>query len=543
MEQKIHIHLVVQFYKLINHAKGINMTNRTSFFLNLMVLTMMQITLTKSHSEIRQNNLTILSNLKPSSVWEEFAAISIPRGSGNEAKVAEYIISQALISGCNAFKDNIGNVIVRKSASSTNYENVPYLTIQSHMDMVCEKNKDVQHDFTKDEIRFVHKDNFLYADGTTLGADNGIGVATALSIIKSKNLIHGPLEFLFTVHEEDGFDGAFNIKPESLKGRILLNIDTEEQDSIYIGCAGSSYVLAELPIKREKLVDNFKNLTISVDGLRGGHSGVDIDKKDRPNSFQLANSILKNLQGIDFRIISIDGGNKRNAIARDVEIQMLILAEQENLFNSRFSEITKALIKEFDQEKNLKFITNSLDSKDNDVLSEKDQKNLLSLLDKMPHGVIKMSEKIDNLVETSTNFARISTNNDSISFETMQRSLIRSELDKIAKEVQNVSISYGANAKIEFSSPEWEPNPNSPILNLAKSTYKKLFSTDAFVKAIHAGLECGAFAQQIPGLDTISFGPTIIDAHSPNEHVDINTVQPFWNFLTKLIEDFAEQKK
>ncbi len=520
------------------------MKNRTTFFFNLLVFSMMQITIIKS-LDVYQNNLSLISNLKPSSVWEEFAAISMPRGSGNEDKIADHIISQSLISGCNIFKDNIGNVIVRKKASSDAYENVPFLTIQSHMDMVCEKNKDVVHDFLKDPIKFVLKDNFLYADGTTLGADNGIGVATALAIIKSKNLIHGPLEFLFTVHEEDGFDGAFNIKPESLKGRILLNIDTEEQDSIYIGCAGSSYVLAELPIKREKLNhDDQRYITISIDGLRGGHSGVDIDKKDRPNAFHIANRVLKNLHGVDFRIIGIDGGNKRNAIARDVEIRMALPVNQENLFNEQFEEISKIIVKEFDQEKNLKFRIDSLFSKSYKyVISKDDQQKLLSLLDKMPHGVIKMSEKIDDLVETSTNFAKIATKDDSISFETMQRSLIRSELDKIANEVQNVCTTYGAKAKIEFGSPEWEPNTKSPILNLAKSTYKKMFGKDAFVKAIHAGLECGAFAQQIPGLDTISFGPTIIDAHSPNEHVVIDSVQPFWNFLTKLIEDFAEQKK
>jgi dipeptidase D len=482
----------------------------------------------------------ILQDLQPAIVWNYFDEISkIPRASGNEIGIANFILNEAHLLKLEAFKDNVGNVIVKKPASSELYKNSPIVVIQSHIDMVCEKNKNINHDFSKDPIQFVRKDNLLFANGTTLGADNGIGVAASLAIMKSDNLIHGPLEFIFTVMEESGFDGANNISENSVKGRILVNLDAEEEGSIYIGCAGSHDVVGILYLTREKVEKKSKFFSISIEGLRGGHSGVDIDK-NRVNALKLAAYVLRKLCTINYRLVSINGGNKRNAIPRDIEFVLSIANEDEQLFHETFDNIKNDMLNEFGKiEKKLSIDKKSIDE-DQEVFSKEVQSKIIELLETIPHGVIKVSQTLDNIVETSTNLARISTKEDSVMFETMQRSLVKTELKKIVEQVANVFSNLNLQVIIGAGSPEWQPNENSNVLNFAKKTFSKVFNKNPEIKAIHAGLECGAFVNQIPGLDTISFGPTINDAHSPNEHIDVNTVNPFWTFLTQLLEDMAK---
>jgi dipeptidase D len=496
--------------------------------------------------KLRTQQQHIIEHLEPRLLWDKFYEISqIPHGSGDEAELARKIMDEAATNNLMAVQDSVGNVIVTKPASSAEYKDAPKVVIQCHMDMVCEKNKTSEHDFTKDPIKFVRKDNFLYADGTTLGADNGIGVATSLAIMNSKDITHGPLEFLFTTHEEDGFDGAKNITPKSVDGRMLLNIDTEEIHKLYVGCAGSSNVHGTIAVQREQLSDDFAYASITLDGLYGGHSGVDIDKP-RASSLKIASRLLQELGLVNYRLVSVDGGNKLNAIARDAEIIMAIPYSDVSLYKRIFTDLKNRLLNEYKSTEPTMTITSKwIEDKKLQVMDEDTQRKVVTLMDRMPHGVIKMSSTLQGIVETSTNFSRISTSPDSVKVSTMQRSMVGSELDKLAHEVAHLVKSIGAQAEYnpQANSPEWEPNEHSKVLNAAKKTHMRLFGKEAEILAIHAGLECGAFFKQIPGLDTISFGPTIIDAHTPSEHVDIESVPPFWNFLTALLGDIAQNGK
>lgn len=495
---------------------------------------------TQPNSVLTANNAAI-ADLEPQVLWHYFAEISqIPRGSYKEAAIAQYVMDEAIKHGCTAHKDAVGNVIVSKPASSALYKDVPIVVIQCHLDMVCEKNKHVVHDFEKDPITFVRKDYFLYADGTTLGADNGIGVAAALAIMQADNLVHGPLELLFTVVEEAGFDGAIAVNAHTIQGRKLINVDAEEDGSVYIGCAGSGCVLANMRSTREKLDESYVTFAVVVDGLRGGHSGVDIDQ-NRGNALKIAGQVLAALQKqkINFKLISIDGGNKRNAIARDVEILLAFPGHAIEQLKNACVAIEDVIKKQYGQVEQKMTITVMPRVCEKNAISAQDQVRIIDLIQAMPHGVIAMSKFINNLVETSTNFARIKTDENMICFETMQRSLVGQELDGIAQKVHKVCEAHGCNATIEDGSPEWQPNEHSAMLQVAQATYKRIFGKDVQVKAIHAGLECGAFVRQVPGLDAISFGPTIYDAHSPSEHIDARTVKPFWIYLTGMLADVA----
>jgi len=486
------------------------------------------------------HNQSVVSGLKPELVWHYFAAISdIPRASGNEYAIAEYIMNEAAQFNCQAVRDDVGNVIVHKAASSAEYAGSPIVVIQSHMDMVTEKHKNVAHDFDNDPIKFVLKDNNLYADGTTLGADNGIGVAIALAIMASNDVAHGPLELLFTVQEETTFDGAKNVRPESIQGRLLINIDAEEEGAVYIGCAGSGCVIGTLPVAREEGI-GFAYARITIDGLRGGHSGVDIDK-GRVNALKLVHTILSKVQEVPFRIVSINGGNRLNAIPRDVECVVAIAQSHAGDFVQSLDQIKRDVKTHYEAAEPGMLIELSWLDQEQQLLSEESHNAVMQLLSTIPHGVLGMSKSIENLVETSNNLAKISTAADHITFSSMHRSLVNQHINSTATHIADIFSSMAADAQIEGGFFEWEPYIQSPLLKKATASYKRRFSKDMEIKAIHAGLECGAFVKQIPGLDAISCGPTIHDAHSPNEHIEIDAVQPFWLFLTDLLADLAKK--
>lgn len=479
-----------------------------------------------------------IDGLKPELVWKYFAEIAkIPHGSKNEAAISKYVYDTAKKFGLEAKQDKFGTVLVRKPASS-GFENKKSICLQGHLDMVCEKNADKVHDFMKDPLELVRKGNVIMANGTTLGADNGIAVATNLAIMEDKSLKHGPLEFLFTIDEETGLTGANNLQKGFVQSQTLLNLDSEEEGAIYVGCSGGRDTLGTWKVNFEKVPAPYIAAEISVKGLKGGHSGLEIDK-GRGNAIKIINRVLIELSAIGSRLSAINGGNKRNAIPRECTAQVFIPktkigSAKEIVANCNI--VMKAELATVEKD----LIVSMLELpkvKKGKVVKKAQQAKILQTIAALPHGVIKMSADIPGLVETSTNVAVITTTNKSITLATSQRSSVASEIDEIAFGVKAV-FELGT-AKVEQSDgyPGWKPNLDSPILKVAKATYKSLAGKEPEVKAIHAGLECGIIGEKYPGMDMISFGPTLEAVHSPDEKIYIDTVEKFWNFLLAILKN------
>jgi dipeptidase D len=479
-----------------------------------------------------------IQGLRPELVWKYFAEIScIPRGSKNEAAATQYILDTAKKLGLQAKSDSFGNVVVQKPASADR-QGVRSVVLQSHLDMVNEKNKETVHDFLKDPIELVRKGNFLTANGTTLGADNGIGVATSLAIMEDKSLEHGPLEFLFTVDEETGLTGASNLSADMLEGRVLINLDSEEEGELCVGCAGGRDTLSTFKARVDPAPSKLKAMQLKVTGLKGGHSGIEIDK-GRGNAIKIMYRTLQVLTQSGARIVSIDGGDKHNAIPRECEALVLIsarkIAAARRLVASLCATI-KAEIATVDPNLLIELIeANS--SGPYQAIKKADQQKLLLTLAAIPHGVIKMSADIPGLVETSTNLAVIKTMEGAVRIVTSQRSSVASEIDEIVDSVSAVLELGGATVEHTHGYPGWKPDMESPILKISKAAYQSLFGKEPIVKAIHAGLECGVLGERIPGMDMVSFGPTLECVHSPDERIHIDTVDKFWIFLLQVLKD------
>ncbi|MBN1567812.1 MAG: aminoacyl-histidine dipeptidase [Acidobacteria bacterium] len=478
-----------------------------------------------------------IEGLKPELVWKYFAEISrIPRGSKNEAAATQYILDTAAKLGLPAKADSFGNVVVRKPASGGR-QNVRSIALQSHLDMVCEKNKDKVHDFLKDPIELVRNGNFLTANGTTLGADNGIGVATNLALMEDRSLEHGPLEFLFTVDEETGLTGASNLAADMLESRILLNLDSEEEGEITVGCAGGRDTMGTWKMQFEPAPAGLKVMQVKVTGLKGGHSGIEIDK-GRGNAVKIMNRALLVLSQNGARLAAIDGGDKHNAIPRECEAVVFIpprkIKKARNLIEKVCATI-QAEIATVDPDL-LVELAEINPGNSPAVMRKSAQRKLLKTISALPHGVTKMSADIPNLVETSTNLALIKTLEGSVRIITSQRSSVASEIEEIVDSVSAAFELGGASIEHTHGYPGWKPNMDSPILKTAKSTYHSLFGKEPIVKAIHAGLECGVIGERILGMDMISFGPTMEAVHSPDERVHIDTVEKFWVFLLQLLK-------
>jgi dipeptidase D len=479
-----------------------------------------------------------IEGLKPEGVWKYFAEISkIPRGSKNEKQIAAYVMQKAKEFGLEAKQDKFMTVVVRKPASP-GYENKPMICLQGHLDMVCEKNKDKVHDFEKDPIELVREGNILRANGTTLGADNGIAVATNLAIMEDKSLVHGPLEFLFTIDEETGLTGASNLKAGFIQSKILMNLDSEEEGEIYVGCSGGKNTIGFWKLSYENSPGKSVAAIVRVKGLKGGHSGLEIDK-GRGNSLKIINRALITLADLGARLASIEGGNKSNAIPREAEALVFLPAAKLNQAKktvAAFNAVAKAelasvepdLIVELEIKKDLK---------KGKVIKKQQQALLLKTIAGLPHGVIKMSADIPGLVETSTNVAVIRTEKGKITLTTSQRSSVATEILEICQSVVSVFELGGAKANTTDGYPGWKPNLASPILKLAKSTYQQLYGKEPAVKAIHAGLECGIIGEKYPGMDMVSFGPTLQAVHSPDEKIYIDTVDKFWKFLLGILKN------
>ena len=479
-----------------------------------------------------------IEGLKPPLVWKYFAEIvRIPRCSKHEEKMTRYVLETAKRLGLEAKADRMGNVVARKPASPGK-ERVPMVCLQGHLDMVCEKNKDVVHDFSKDPIELVRKDDVMMANGTTLGADNGVGVATNLAIMEDKTLVHGPLEFLFTVDEETGLTGAAGLEAGFLKSRILLNLDSEEEGELYVGCSGGRDTTGTWTVTFDAAPAQAVAGVLAVTGLKGGHSGMEIHQ-GRGNAIKTLNRALRALDALGVRLSSIQGGSKRNAIPREAEATVWVPAkrwdEAVQAVNA-FNKAARAEVSTVDPDLKVS-LTAIRGAKRGKVIKKAQQRKLLQTIAALPHGVMKMSADIPGLVETSTNVAVIETGKKGISLATSQRSSVPSEIDEMCDTVRTIFELGGAAVAQGDGYPGWKPNLASPNLKLAKRTYKELYGKEPAVKAIHAGLECGIIGERVPGMDMLSFGPTLQGVHSPDEKIFIGTVETFWNYLLAILKN------
>ncbi len=487
----------------------------------------------------------VTDSLSPALVWKYFEAISaIPRGSKNEAAIAKYVMKTAKALGLVAKQDKAGSVLVKKPASA-GYETKPSVCLQGHLDMVCEKTPETKHDFLKDplELKIVShpadgSDAWLMADGTTLGADNGIAVAANLAIMEDATLAHGPLEFLFTIDEETGLTGANELEPGFLESTILLNLDSEEEGELYVGCAGGRDTLAHWPATFDVAPKNMSAWTLTVSGLRGGHSGLEIDK-NRGNAIKILNRLLIATTDAGARVSSMAGGNKRNAIPRDATAVIAVPNAKADETRAAVEQLTAAIAAEMSTvEPN--FAVAFARVKGNraiKVLARNVQKKVLQTIAALPHGVMKMSSDIPGLVETSTNVAVLTTDRKGVTLVTSQRSSVESEILEIAHTVRAIFELGGATVRVSDGYPGWKPNLASPILAIAKKTYAQTFGKEPAVKAVHAGLECGIIGEKYPGMDMVSFGPTMTGVHSPDEKLEIASVPKFYDFVLGILKN------
>jgi dipeptidase D len=479
-----------------------------------------------------------LLNLKPAGIWKYFNEITkIPRASGKEEKMIEYLINFARTHQLEYDKDESGNLVIRKPGSK-GMENSKIVILQSHMDMVCEKNSDVDHNFDTDPIQTYIDGEWVKAKGTTLGGDDGIGIAASLAILESDNIKHGPLECFFTVDEESGMTGAFGLQPGFLKGDILINLDSEDEGELFIGCAGGKNTTIEFEYQKESVPTGYYSCKISVSGLSGGHSGDDIDK-GLGNSNKILNRFLFRIAGkTKPRLAEFDGGNLRNAIPREAWAVICVPASDKELLSKELNLYSAEIKAEFAiTEKNLKLDISSCPTPEF-VIDTDTQDRLISALYACPHGVIAMSQALKGLVETSTNLASVKFKDENkIIIGTSQRSSVDSALQDIANMVGHVFKLAGAKFNHSDGYPGWNPKLDSEILNITEAAYIKLFGNKPIVRAIHAGLECGLFLTKYPNLDMVSFGPTIKGPHSPDERMNIPTVQKFWDLLTEVLQN------
>jgi dipeptidase D len=487
--------------------------------------------------------MTQLQSLKPARVWKYFEEITkIPRPSKKEDKIIEYIVNFARQHDLSFEKDGSGNVVIRKPATA-GYENRKTVCLQSHLDMVCEKNSSSRHDFDTDPLQVTIDGDWVRANDTTLGSDNGIGIAAQMAILADPQLKHGPLECLFTVDEETGLNGAKNLESGFFSGKILLNLDSEDEGELFIGCAGGMNTIATLKYKLRRTPPGSSAFRIEISGLQGGHSGTDIHK-NRGNSIKILNQFLWEIRNrFDARLSIFEGGNLRNAIPREAYAIVVIPDTHKDVFTGYFNDYTKILLGEYLMDEpgiQIRIATTVLPDK---VLKKKVQEKLLNALFACPHGVISRSRVMDDLVETSTNLA-------SIKFEGMNRIIIctsqRSSVNTAKLQIGNTvrSTFKLANAAVEQTEgyPGWNPNPSSGILVITIDSYKRLFAVEPAVKAIHAGLECGLFLEKYPWLDMISFGPTILDAHSPSERINISSTEKFWLLLIDVLCNIPKEE-
>ena len=481
--------------------------------------------------------MSVIENLEPKIVWKHFDEIrKIPRCSKHEEKIREYIVDFAKKQNLEYEVDKTGNVVIRKNATK-GMENKPGVVLQGHMDMVCEKNSDVDFDFSKDPIQLKIEGDFLTAVGTTLGADNGIGLAMSLAILEDNSLKHGSIEGLFTVDEETGLTGAFAMGNNLLKGKILLNLDSEDFGVLTVGCAGGGDSQIRLPFEIQKVNGTMESVMVKVSGLRGGHSGVDIHEQ-RGNAVKILSRMLwKAKSNYNFKISEIKGGDKHNAIPREAYAKIVVDKKDKDKFISTLKDEEKNILGEIKPiDPNFKVDVKNIDGLKT-TMTDESQDRLLDLLHGLPHGVDKMNYDIPELVDTSTNLATIDIKDKKIAIGMSSRSSIKSALQDLRDRIRAISELSGAKVEEDNPYPGWKPNLDSNILKISKNIHKDMFGFDPKVEAIHAGLECGIIGEKYPGMDMISIGPTIKYPHSPEEKVGIESVAKTYKFVLKILEE------
>ena len=480
--------------------------------------------------------MSLIENLEPKIVWKHFDEIrKIPRCSKHEEKIRKYVLDFAKKNNLKTKTDKIGNVVISKQASP-GMQTKPTVILQGHMDMVCEKNSDVKFDFTKDPINLKLNGDILTADGTTLGADNGIGLAISLAILEDKSLKHGPIEALFTIDEETGLTGAFAMESNMLSGKILLNLDSEDFGVITVGCAGGGDSQIRLPLKTQPISSNLETLIVKVSGLRGGHSGVDIHEQ-RGNAVKLLTRMLWRAKDSKFYISDLRGGDKHNAIPREAYAVVAVDKSDKNKFVTTLKKEADKIKGEYKPiDPNFKLDVSN-NEKIKTTLTNDSQNILLNLLHGLPHGVDKMSYDIPGLVETSTNLATVSIKEGKASVGLSTRSSIKSALQDFRDRIRATAELSGAKVEEDSPYPGWKPDLESKILALSKKIFKDMYGKEPKVEAIHAGLECGIIGEKFPGMDMISIGPTIKYPHSPEEQVHVSTVAKFYKFVLKILEE------
>ena len=476
-------------------------------------------------------------NLEPRAVWEQFDAITrVPRPSKKEDKIREFLVAFARSHGIEYRVDETGNVLMRKPATP-GYEEHPAVILQSHMDMVCEKNSDVDFDFERDPIRTRIDGGWVKAEGTTLGADDGIGMAAALAVLLDGSLRHPAVEALFTVDEETGLTGAFGLGEGMLTGKYLINLDSEDDGEIFIGCAGGVDTLAAFRYTKEETPQGYRFFRVAIADLQGGHSGDDIDKGRANSNKVLARLLWDGMQDYELRLSRFDGGNLRNAIPREAYAVFGVPTRCGEAFTEHYRRFAADLGNELRyREPNFKMTLREEPAPDS-VIDARTQRALLYALVGLPNGVIEMSFAVPGLVETSTNLASVKfEGDDRIVVTTSQRSSVESAKGYVMRMVESVFALAGAEVTHSDGYPGWAPDPSSHLLAVTVESYRGLFHAEPKVRAIHAGLECGLFLKKYPGLDMVSIGPTLRGVHSPDERIEIATVPRFWDLLVDVLQ-------
>ena len=477
-----------------------------------------------------------LSQLSPQPLWDIFAKIcSIPHPSYHEEQLAEHIMGWAKEKGLHAERDQVGNILIRKPATA-GMENRKPVVLQAHLDMVPQKNNDTVHDFTKDPIQPYIDGEWVKARGTTLGADNGIGMASALAVLADDSVEHGQLEVLLTMTEEAGMDGAFGLQANWLQADILINTDSEEEGEIYMGCAGGIDFISTLPLSREAIPAGFETFKLTLKGLKGGHSGGDIHLGLGNANKLLSRFLAGHAAELDLRLVDFNGGTLRNAIPREAFATVAVPASKADELKNLSSVYLEILKNELSaKEKNLTVVLESVTT-DKAALTAQSRDTFVQLLNATPNGVIRNSDVAKGVVETSLNVGVVTMGDDSAEIICLIRSLIDSGKEYVVSMLESLGTLAGAKTSAKGSYPGWQPDASSPVMALVRETYQRLFNSTPNIQVIHAGLECGLFKKPYPDMDMVSIGPTITGPHSPDEQVHIESVGHYWTLLTELLK-------
>ena len=499
-----------------------------------------------------QSSPISVETLEPAPVWRLFAGIAaVPHGSKKEERIRRHVRALAEGQGFAVGEDAAGNMVIEVPATP-GHENAPVTVLQGHLDMVCEKNAGTEHDFDRNPIRLIVEketdsgEMLVRADGTTLGADNGIGLALALAAAWSPEVVHGPLELLCTVDEEAGMTGAKVLEPGFFKGRRLLNLDSEEDDVLYIGCAGGCDVTLSWELSASPLPPGTEVWRVSVSGLRGGHSGGDIHL-NRANAIKLLVQTLRAVPGNELRLADFTGGSLRNAIPREATALVIGSSSLARALTTAAEKVQDEAVRDSKEESCTILVGRRAAGEALTVLSAEDSQRVLTALAALPHGVLAVVPEIAGLVQTSNNVATVTTQalagvgNLRVTIGCLSRSSSGDQVEAAVRQIMAVGRLAGASTETGNEYPGWQPNMDSPILATCRQVYQRLFGEEPKVTAIHAGLECGLIGERVRGMDMVSFGPRIEGAHSPDERVYVASVEKSWKYLTAVLAELASR--